>query len=308
MKKGLVIFFFWLASCLARYPMAYHPPDQAMPHAIVQTESFRPNFLSVFKRAILEIRAINGQPISPREEENRLLCTPLYSRFDVPAGDTFIELRHYHNGDYGYVRFTSGAGQTYTISYKNYPRIRKFKLIVKNNKGRIVTERTFRKREWGDYETPEKEGALLDAIAMNDVKQVRELLDKGANPNWTDANNGLNALSVAVRENNGTVVKMLIHAGVDIDSYNGFHALNICAALGYLDMTRMLITHGADPNLRPYKWNSPLMEAARHGHEKIVGLLLKQGAYTKFRNMEGDSALDLAKRNGYQKIVQLLSQ
>jgi len=298
-----------LQSCASKYIKAFQEPRKEQIHAVIQTESVRPNLLSIYKEATLEIHAINGQLISPGDEEERFVWnTPFYTKFTIPTGDTFIELKHVRNGDYGYVHFKSIYNQTYTISYQDYPDIQKFELVVHDDQGNKITSRTFRKRQWGEYVTPEKEEAMFDAIAMENADRVRELLKKGANPNWVDASNHLDALSLVARENNMAILKLLIDAGIWIDSYNGYFALRLCAELGSLEMAEMLIKHGADPNLRQFRWNSPLMEAAKHGHIQIVRLLLKHGAYTKFRNTDGKSALDLANEFSHQNIVRLLSQ
>jgi len=309
MKRLLVILPLLLQSCASEYVKPFQEPRKEQVHAVIQTESVRPNLLSIYKEATIEIHAINGQLISPRDEEERFVwSTPFYTKFTIPAGDTFIELKHVRNGDYGYIRFNSRDNQTYTISYQDYPDIQKFELVVHDAHGNNITSRTFRKRQWGEYVTPDKEDAMFDAIAMGNADRVRELLKKGANPNWVDASNHLDALSLVARENNMAILKLLIDAGVWIDSYNGYFALRLCAELGNLEMAEMLINHGADPNLRQFRWNSPLMEAAKHGHIQIVSLLLKHGAYTKFRNIDGKSALDLANDFGHQDIAQLLSR
>lgn len=309
MKLLLFILPLLLQSCVAKYPAAYHQSDNDQLHAVIQSDAVRPNLLSIHKEAILEIRAINGQLISPRDEENRFVFnTPLYSRFTILPGDTFVEVKHARNGDYGYVHFKSRADQTYTISYQDYPNTQKFELVVHDIHGNTITSHTFRKRQWGEYVTPDKEEALFDAIAMNDMNMVRELLKKGANPNWVDASNRLDALSIVARENNMAILRLLIDGGVWIDSYNGYFALRLCAELGNLEMAELLIKSGADPNLRQFRWNSPLMEAAKNGYIELAKLLLSHGAYVKFRNIDGKSALDLANEFGRQDIAQLLSQ
>ncbi len=81
------------------------------------------------------------------------------------------------------------------------------------------------------------------------------------------------------------------------------------AALGHIEVVRLLLERGADPNL-PEEGIAPqghaLYSAAANGHFEIAKLLLEKGAYP---NVEVESSADTLSRvisNGDQKMLELL--
>lgn len=86
-------------------------------------------------------------------------------------------------------------------------------------------------------------------------------------------------------------------------------AIKNAAARGHLDVVKLLLERGADPNL-PEEGIAPrghaLYSAAANGHFEIVKLLLEHGAHP---NVEVESSADTLSRvisNGDQKLVELL--
>ena len=85
--------------------------------------------------------------------------------------------------------------------------------------------------------------------------------------------------------------------------------LRNAAEAGHLEIVKLLLARGADPNL-PEEGIAPrghaLYAAATHGHFEVVELLLKHGAYP---NVEVESSADTLSRvlsNGDQKMLELL--
>lgn len=80
---------------------------------------------------------------------------------------------------------------------------------------------------------------------------------------------------------------MLLDQGVNVNASTtaacGIHGtLSIAAARGHLELTKLLLDHGADVHLaagRPRKW--PIEAAARNGHGEIVSLLIDHGVDPK---------------------------
>ncbi|KFG78714.1 hypothetical protein MANI_001962 [Metarhizium anisopliae] len=71
---------------------------------------------------------------------------------------------------------------------------------------------------------------------------------------------------------------MLVDAGANSGDIG--RALHIAAGCGYYRITRMLLTAGADVNVRcgyRHQLNTPLYEATVNGHEKVAQLLLSKG-------------------------------
>ncbi len=92
--------------------------------------------------------------------------------------------------------------------------------------------------------------------------------------------------------------------------YTGSGApLRNAAARGHLEIVRLLLAHGADPNL-PEEHVAPkghaLYEAAACGHHEIAELLLAHGAYPNPPVESSADALSRAMSNGDERMVALL--
>src|SRR6185436_909177 len=67
---------------------------------------------------------------------------------------------------------------------------------------------------------------------------------------------------------------------------------------GNTDMVRSLLSSpGADVNATDERGNTPLIEAARYGHEDICRLLIAAGGNLKAKDRDGKTALMLAVQN-----------
>jgi ankyrin repeat protein len=84
-------------------------------------------------------------------------------------------------------------------------------------------------------------------------------------------------------------------------------ALGAAAGEGHIDLARMLLDRGADPNT-PYcaKFHSPLHAAADGGHSRMVKLLLNAGADVKAHGGEYGTALHIAAKKGNPEVAKLL--
>ena len=77
------------------------------------------------------------------------------------------------------------------------------------------------------------------------------------------------------------------------------------AELGDLDMARVLIKKGCDPNEpTPHNYTSPLMFAAKGNHILMCMLLVKHGASLRHSDKNGKTAKDFATS---EKVVEFLS-
>jgi hypothetical protein len=243
---------------------------------------------------------INGQMTDTSGDTWRLHPS---NSFVIPVGDNFIEV-NFGSQHFGYANFYAKKGENYTISIQQKPHDG-FRLIVTDSQQHQVDIRSF-----GGCDSTtsyENENALLDAIAANDAKEVRQLLQAGANPNLLSP--GPDPLPLAVLENNLEITHILIAAGTCVNTVEGAQALMKAAKNGNFEIAQVLLDNGADINLRVwFRGNSALMEAAQNGQLKMVKLLLQNGAYVKFRNSEGKTALDLAEEAGYQEIADFIGQ
>jgi ankyrin repeat protein len=78
---------------------------------------------------------------------------------------------------------------------------------------------------------------------------------------------------------------------------------------GNTDMVRSLVSSpGADVNATDERGNTPLLEAARYGHDDICRVLIAAGADVKAKDKDGKTALMLAVQGNHDEVVRVLKQ
>ncbi len=181
---------------------------------------------------------------------------------------------------------------------------------------------------------------LLNAIAHNNLLEVRELIRQGADVNQVDmANDPFTPLMLAIDMNLTDIVELLVNAGADLykSTYAEDSPLGLAAIKGNLEIVKLLLQAGADPdfgeldapiynaitgeNLHIFKTlinsnadvyaccesgTTALMMAAITGNMEIVEILLEEGANPDAINKYGDIALDKAAHNGHQEVFDYL--
>lgn len=83
-------------------------------------------------------------------------------------------------------------------------------------------------------------------------------------------------------------------------------ALQKVATRGNLTLVRLLLVHGADPNVRRDTETPALFPAAAGGHVQVVKELLARGADPNWRNRNGQTALFVACMRGRDEVVKAL--
>ena len=176
------------------------------------------------------------------------------------------------------------------------------------------------------------------AVQRDDVGSVATLLKRGFNPNSVDPA-GRPGLTTAVQLQSLKVVQALMeHPGLDVNALNpaGESALMLAALKGDMasslqllergarinqpgwapihyaatgtesQLVGVFLDRGADVEARSPNGTSPLMMAARYGHEDGVRLLLARGADPKRRNDQGLRAADFARLEGREWLADQL--
>ncbi len=78
---------------------------------------------------------------------------------------------------------------------------------------------------------------------------------------------------------------------------------------GNTDMVKSLLAApGADVNATNERGSTPLLEAARFGHEDISRVLIAAGADLKAKDNDGKTALMLAVQGNHEEVVRVLRQ
>lgn len=191
--------------------------------------------------------------------------------------------------------------------------------------------------------TPEQLTEFFRAVQTDDAKTVRTMLGTVVNPNQLNPIGGEPALVLAVREGAMRVFDVLLnHPGTNIDAAamngntalmmaafkrnvpavqallakgaavnrNGWTALHYAAASGDDEIARILLQRGARiDSLSPPASGAytPLMMAAREGHDSTALMLIDQGANPSLKNTEGLDAVQLAERAGKTHVATAIS-
>lgn len=133
---------------------------------------------------------------------------------------------------------------------------------------------------------------LIVEIESGNVREVRRLLDAGANANASD-DFGVTPLHYAAAMGHSELLELLIARGANINarSKEGVSPLYVAADRGGAEATRLLISHGADVNVRTRSNYTPLTPAATNGDLAMVELLIEHNADVSAVDGEGRSPL-----------------
>lgn len=193
---------------------------------------------------------------------------------------------------------------------------------------------------------PRVQSRWISAIGNDRVDTLRQMLNRHAPAQLLGltASNGKNALMVASKKGDLSLVKSLVAAGADIDERtqtngtafmfavlgnrrqvaewllakganiqvigsNGWTALTLAAAKGHVDLTQWLIDNGAQTQVRDVYRFTPFMRAVENGRESVARLLLSlPDTDINARDEYDNTALHHAVSAGDESMVRLLLQ
>jgi protein DGCR14 len=150
---------------------------------------------------------------------------------------------------------------------------------------------------------------LMIAAASGEKRLLADAFRAGPDVNAVNFSTHT-ALTYAVVYQQPEAVKQLLDRGADPNrGARGATPLTWAARRGHLQISRMLLDAGADPNIRlQYDGSSPLMRAAEHGHTAVVRLLLERRADPSLRDLRRETAAIRARKHGHQQLVVLLER
>ncbi len=146
---------------------------------------------------------------------------------------------------------------------------------------------------------------LLDSVILGRGKEAFRLLTAGANVNCRDET-GDTPLIIAVFNQDPKIVQALINRGANVHFRSDIHNITALAkASGYprragiqethqIQIVRILLKAGANPNVRTDEGYTPIMMASGWGNTPIVMELLAAGADISLKNRKGKTALQIA--------------
>jgi uncharacterized protein len=151
---------------------------------------------------------------------------------------------------------------------------------------------------------------LLEALYRGDRGRADELLD--ANPD-------LDVFEAAALGRDERLRELLQEDASRANAFgdDGFHPLGLACFFGHLDAARVLLEHGAEPNVlsRNEHIQTAAIHAAAAANEtgadestryELVKLVLEHGADPNLPQRGGFRAIDAARQNGDKRVEQLL--
>jgi hypothetical protein len=141
---------------------------------------------------------------------------------------------------------------------------------------------------------PPKTSRLITAIRQAKHEEVKELLDKKANPNEEVL--GTTPLATAIFWGDTKSIKLLLDAGANVNGTmsTGDMPLFVAARRGQTDVVTMLLDAGADLTAADKQGGTPLMHSLDGGRSDVVKLLLDKGADPLARRTDGQTAVTIA--------------
>lgn len=148
---------------------------------------------------------------------------------------------------------------------------------------------------------------LMYAARAGQLESVRLLLERGAK---VDARNALGETALMLAAFNGhlATTKFLLRLGAAIDAGQGqWSALHYAANQNQVEVLRLLLERGADPNAQAVNGITPLHMAAREGAVSAIELLLRAGADPRRQTASGETARAWAEAAQHAQAAALLA-
>ncbi len=151
---------------------------------------------------------------------------------------------------------------------------------------------------------------IFEAVSVGDNKTVLDIVK--TNPDQINAHSkdGFTPLGLASFFGQLELVKVLLNNGADpnIASQNQLMVtpLHSACATSNFEIAQILIRNNAEVNAKQMQGVTPLHSAVHNGHLKLVKLLLENGANTGSKMDDGQTPVSMAKEKGIKEIIELL--
>ena len=147
---------------------------------------------------------------------------------------------------------------------------------------------------------------LIEASGSSDPTLVERLLKEGANANTVNVQL-MRPIIQAARNGSVEILRMLLDNGADPNvKYQGFTPLGIAALRGYHHVADLLIRAGARLDMKADNGFTPLMNAALMNHQRTMEILLRNNPDVELVNREGMTALSIAASEGHTESLEAM--
>jgi uncharacterized protein len=153
---------------------------------------------------------------------------------------------------------------------------------------------------------------IFEASAVGRAERVAEILN--ARPELVNeyADDGFTPLGLASFFCRGTVARLLIERGADVNAASNntqrVAPLHSAVSRRQTMIAEALLLQGANASARQQAGVTPLHQAAHNGHAEMVKLLLAHGADVHARMDDGRTPLSMALETGNEETIALLRE
>ncbi|RDC58269.1 ankyrin repeat domain-containing protein [Pedobacter chinensis] len=151
---------------------------------------------------------------------------------------------------------------------------------------------------------------LFEACAVGKFDTATLLIFQNPGSINEFSDDGFTPLGLACYFGHEELARFLVLKGADVNlaSKNGFNVFPIHSAVAAnnFNITKMLLDHGAYPNVCQKAGLAPLHSAAQLGNIELIILLLEHGAEVSLRMEGGKLPADLAAEKGFHEIAEIL--
>ena len=151
---------------------------------------------------------------------------------------------------------------------------------------------------------------LFESAALGRSQEVAAWLQRQPELARAYSPDGFTALHLAAFFGWAPTAAALLSAGADPNAEarneSRVRPLHSAVAARAVDVARLLLEHGAEPNVRQAGGWTPLQGAALHGQLELASLLVEHGADPRQAADDGRDAVSMAREGGHQSIVKLL--
>ena len=142
--------------------------------------------------------------------------------------------------------------------------------------------------------------------------ELAQVLHRNGSPVDTRGISGKSLLHAAVHAGDLKMVRVLLDYGLNVNALDDLGSTPLNFALEYRSevidprFVRLLLDHGADPNVPGWRGITQLHRASQSGRIEITRLLVEYGASVEVRDKEGRTPMDVASGEQREEIIKLL--
>jgi uncharacterized protein len=153
---------------------------------------------------------------------------------------------------------------------------------------------------------------IFEAASLGETDTLIQLAEKQPDQINAYSPDGFTPLGLATFFGHIDLVKLLIEKGANpnIAANNPFKVtpLHSACAISNYDIAEMLIKNGAEVNARQMQGVTPLHSAAHNGQPRLAKLLIDNGADVNSKTDTGQTPLFMAKEKKYKAVIELLEK